>query len=64
MPERLEKCLLIAKFIKLNKAQSYILRGKNVSEAGYLAGNNSSVQFSREYKRFFGAPPSTIVSLL
>jgi AraC-like DNA-binding protein len=53
-----------AKSIKLNKAQSYILQGKNVSEAGYLVGYNSSAQFSREYKRFFGVPPSATASLL
>ncbi len=53
-----------AKSIKLNKAQSYILQGKNVSEAGYLVGYNSSAQFSREYKRFFGVTPSATVSLL
>lgn len=50
--------LQFAKSIKLNKAQSYIMEGKNVSEAGFMVGYNSSAQFSREYKRFFGMSPS------
>ena len=50
--------LQFVKSIKLNKAQSYIMEGKNVSEAGFMVGYNSSAQFSREYKRFFGMPPS------
>jgi AraC-like DNA-binding protein len=55
--------LQFAKSIKLNKAQSYIMQGKNVSEAGFMVGYNSSAQFSREYKRFFGVSPSTTASL-
>ncbi len=50
--------LQFAKSIKLNKAQTYIMEGKNVSEAGFMVGYNSSAQFSREYKRFFGMSPS------
>lgn len=50
--------LQYSKSIKLNKAQSYILEGKSVSEAGFMVGYNSPPQFSREYKRFFGVPPS------
>lgn len=50
--------LQYAKSIKLNKAKSYIMEGKSVSEAGYLVGYNSPAQFSREYKRFFGIVPS------
>lgn len=50
--------LQYAKFIKLNKAQSYIVDGINVSEAGYMVGYNSPAQFSREYKRHFGISPS------
>ncbi len=56
--------LQFVKSIKLNKAQSYIMEGRNVSEAGFMVGYNSSAQFSREYKRFFGVPPSATVSLL
>ena len=50
--------LQYAKSIKLFKAQSYLLEGKNASEAGYLVGYNSPAQFSREYKRHFGVSPS------
>lgn len=50
--------LQYAKSMKLNRAQSYILQGKSVSEAGYMVGYNSPAQFSREYKRHFGIVPS------
>lgn len=50
--------LQYAKSIKLNKAQTYIIEGKSVSEAGYMVGYNSPAQFSREYKRHFGIVPS------
>jgi AraC-like DNA-binding protein len=50
--------LQYAKSIKLNKAQTYIMDGKSVSEAGYMVGYNSPAQFSREYKRHFGVVPS------
>lgn len=50
--------LQYAKSMKLYRAQTLIMAGKNVSEAGYLVGYNSSAQFSREYKRHFGYPPS------
>ena len=50
--------LQYAKSIKLNRAQTYILQGKSVSEAGYIVGYNSPAQFSREYKRHFGVVPS------
>ena len=46
------------KLIRLNKAKTYIMEGKNVSEAAYMVGYNSPAQFSREYKRQFGEPPS------
>jgi AraC-like DNA-binding protein len=35
-----------------------IKEGKKANEAGYLVGYNSPTQFSREYKRYFGFPPS------
>ncbi len=47
------------KLIRLNKAKTYIIEGKNVSEAAYLVGYNSPAQFSREYKRQFGESPSS-----
>ena len=54
--------LQYAKSIKLNKAQTYIVEGKSVSEAGFMVGYNSPAQFSREYKRFFGMAPSATLS--
>ncbi len=53
--------LQFAKSIKLNKAQSYIMQGKKVSEAAFMVGYNSPAQFSREYKRFFGVSPSAVL---
>ena len=54
--------LQYAKSIKLSKAQTYIVEGKSVSEAGFMVGYNSPAQFSREYKRFFGMTPSATLS--
>ena len=50
--------LQYTKLIRLNKARTYIMEGHKASEAGYLVGYNSPAQFSREYKRQFGMPPS------
>ena len=50
--------LQYTKLIRLNKARTFIMEGKTVSEAGYLVGYNSPAQFSREYKRQFGVVPS------
>lgn len=50
--------LQYAKSIKLDRAQTLIIEEKNVSEAGYMVGQNSPAQFSREYKRHFGYSPS------
>jgi AraC-like DNA-binding protein len=46
--------------IKLNKTRSLILGEIDVSESGYLVGDNSPAQFSREYKRYFGYVLSAI----
>lgn len=54
--------LQYAKSVKLHKAQSLIQEGKNASEAGYMVGYNSPAQFSREYKRHFGYPPSATMA--
>lgn len=50
--------LQYAKQVKLNRAQTHIMEGLSVSEAGYKVGYNSPAQFSREYKRHFGVAPS------
>ena len=50
--------LQYAKSIKLNRAQTYIMDGKSVTEASYMVGYNNLAQFSREYKRRFGFAPS------
>lgn len=50
--------LQYAKSVKLQRAQALLQEGKNVSQAGYMVGYNSPLQFSREYKRHFGYPPS------
>lgn len=46
------------KSIKLQKAQTLLIQGIQANEASYQVGYNSFSQFSREYKRFFGFPPS------
>lgn len=53
--------LQYSKLLRLNTARTYLVAGKNVSEAGYLVGYNSPAQFSREYKRQFGEAPSETV---
>ena len=50
------------KRVRLNRARTYLMAGKNVSEAGYMVGYNSPAQFSREYKRQFGVVPSAAIS--
>lgn len=46
------------KATKLQKAQALLLKGMQANEASYHVGYNSFSQFSREYKRFYGFPPS------
>lgn len=53
--------LQYAKSVKLDRAHTLIREGKKANEAGYLVGYNSTAQFSREYKRHFGFPPSKTV---
>lgn len=55
--------LQYVKLVRLNKAKTYIIEGKNVSEAAYMVGYNSPAQFSREYKRQFGLAPSETLGL-
>jgi AraC-like DNA-binding protein len=45
---------------RLHKARELIQQhGERVSDAALRVGYESASQFSREYKRFFGAPPTT-----
>ena len=39
-----------------------IAENETVAEAAYAVGYESPTQFSREYKRLFGAPPKRDVS--
>jgi AraC-like DNA-binding protein len=49
------------KKIRLNHAKSYILQeGLAANVAAQRVGYESSTQFSREFKRYFGVPPSRI----
>lgn len=48
------------KHLRLHHAHALLLRGKQATEASYQVGYNSPSQFSREFKRFFGASPSEI----
>lgn len=47
------------KKIRLNRAKSLIIHdGENVNTAAAHVGYESSSQFSREFKRYFGVPPT------
>ncbi len=54
--------LQYAKSVKLHRARVLIQEGRNAGEAGHMVGYNSPAQFSREYKRHFGYPPSATLS--
>jgi AraC-like DNA-binding protein len=47
-----------AKSVKLHRAQVLTREGKKANETSYLVGENSLVQFSREYQGHFGFAPS------
>ncbi len=46
------------KSTKLQRAHTLLMQGMQANEASYHVGYNSFSQFSREYKRFYGFPPS------
>lgn len=49
------------KKVRLNKAKSHIVQeGMTASAAAFKVGYESPTQFSREFKRYFGTPPSRI----
>ncbi len=51
------------KRLRLHEAQRLMLsEGKNVEAASYAVGYESASQFSREYKRLFGAAPGNDIS--
>ena len=51
------------KSLRLHRAHSLLLSGSQATEASYQVGYNSPSQFSREFKRFFGAPPKEVQAL-
>ncbi|MGN0034432.1 MAG: helix-turn-helix domain-containing protein [Coriobacteriales bacterium] len=53
------------KRLRLTEARRMMLdEGANVTEAAYSVGYESSSQFTRDYKKAFGATPSDDVKLL
>lgn len=53
------------KQLRLYEAQRLMLTGDHTAEtASYIVGYESPTQFSREYKKMFGAPPKTNIKKL
>jgi AraC-like DNA-binding protein len=53
------------KQLRLQEARSLIMvRAMDAASAGYQVGYDSPSQFSREYRRMFGAPPRRDVEQL
>jgi AspT/YidE/YbjL antiporter-like protein len=50
-PLQYQKCL------RLQQARRLLIANQDATRAGYAVGYESASQFSREYSRFFGAPP-------
>ena len=48
------------KSLRLHRAHSMLLSGQQAAETSFQVGYNSPSQFSREFKRFFGAAPREI----
>ncbi len=46
------------KHLRLQHARRLLVANGDASQAGYAVGYESASQFSREYARFFGAPPA------
>lgn len=46
------------KLLRLHSARRHLVKGAGAGQAGYLVGYESASQFSREYRRLFGIPPS------
>lgn len=50
------------KRLRLNRARNALLEGLSVTEAAYAVGYASTSQFSREFSRQYGMPPSKVAS--
>ena len=47
---------------RMKKAETLLKSGSfSVSEVSYKVGSSSPMTFSREFKKFFGYPPSTLL---
>jgi len=46
------------KSLRLQEARRLVIAGREVAAAGYAVGYESASQFSREFTRMFGTPPS------
>jgi AraC-like DNA-binding protein len=51
------------KSVRLQKARVLLLRGERVNATAHEVGYESTSQFSREFKRYFDAPPSAAASI-
>jgi transcriptional regulator GlxA family with amidase domain len=50
--------LQFQKSLRLQNARRLLLASHDAAQAAYAVGYESASQFSREYARLFGAPPS------
>ncbi len=48
------------KRMRLHQARALLLSGRGASEAAFDVGYTSASQFSREFRRMFGHPPSQV----
>ena len=46
--------------LRLHQARTLLLAGHGAAQAGFEVGYNSPSQFSREFRRLFGVPPSRV----
>ena len=57
--------LQFVKSVRLHRAKALMMNeGLSVSSAAYQVGYASASQFSREFKRLFGLPPSEVGKLV
>ncbi|MFV0359874.1 AraC family transcriptional regulator N-terminal domain-containing protein [Tropicimonas sp.] len=52
------------KRLRLQEARRLLLDGADVARTGYTIGYESASQFSREYRRLFGAPPGRDIAAI